>query len=143
MLRRVLLIMSVVGLVGTLGLCGLSYFNVGLSFRAGSALPDLDVSWGCLSVSRLPPSYNMGVSSLYWRGFRKFETYWWPPGGFHRSGYWGWYVTLPLWMPVLASAASLSLLLFRRRRHRLGLCVACGYDLRGSPGKCPECGHGR
>ncbi len=29
----------------------------------------------------------------------------------------------------------------RRRRWRKGLCVACGYDLRGSPtGVCSECG---
>src|SRR6185369_10642945 len=25
------------------------------------------------------------------------------------------------------------------RRARLGLCVRCAYDLRGTPGQCPEC----
>ncbi len=49
-----------------------------------------------------------------------------------------------LWMPTLlfASILACSYFPFRRRRKRkkLGLCVKCGYDLRASEERCPECG---
>jgi rubrerythrin len=43
----------------------------------------------------------------------------------------------------LASAYSLWLKQRRAARRAKGLCIACGYDLRGSPDRCPECGAAR
>jgi len=59
-------------------------------------------------------------------------------------------LVFPYWSCALISFA-LPLLAGRRlwrkrrsrRRVRLGLCRACGYDLRTSPERCPECGLAR
>ena len=51
---------------------------------------------------------------------------------------------IPCWIP--ATILSVILLcalargLSRRRRYKPGFCRKCGYDLRATPGRCPECG---
>jgi hypothetical protein len=68
-----------------------------------------------------------------------------PPRGQWRVG--GkpiWIVYVPGWMPVVLlgvlPTAWVGRRLRSRRRRRAGLCSRCGYDLRATPDRCPECG---
>lgn len=50
-------------------------------------------------------------------------------------------LSLPMWMLVLFFGMWPAIWLFRRRRRRgPGYCPSCGYDLRATPQRCPECG---
>lgn len=54
------------------------------------------------------------------------------------------FVAAPFWSVVLPFALPPAVHLLRRYcrdiRHRRGLCPHCGYDVRTTPAKCPECG---
>jgi hypothetical protein len=54
---------------------------------------------------------------------------------------------VPHWFVVLLTALSPAIVVFRairkRRVRAAGLCPKCGYDLRATPQRCPECGHSK
>jgi hypothetical protein len=61
-----------------------------------------------------------------------------------RRGTNGRWIAIPYWLLTLICSLPLMLLLAKRLHHRhrvhRGLCTNCGYDLRASPDRCPECG---
>jgi hypothetical protein len=96
--------------------------------------------------------WEQGVADGHEMTFRRYS---WTYGFGERSGgpafsgadFGYGVVRVPLWFPaavfaILPAAQSVraALAYRRRRRHRLGLCPSCGYDVRATPGRCPECG---
>lgn len=59
-----------------------------------------------------------------------------------------WTASCPFWFALLVPATVLAAwclersvgFVRRRSRHRHGCCAVCGYDLRHTPQRCPECG---
>ncbi len=158
MIRKTLTILSLIGLLLSVGLWGVSYWGVGFrSFLYSrdeliesnyAQMTQVDVimcrgvlKWSVISfdVVLMSAESEESIATKYpgWKHYTGRQV---------RSGQNPVRASnkLPLWLPVLmfaiAPAWPLSSRYRRRKRKKLGLCLKCGYDLRESKDRCPECG---
>ena len=149
MLRRTLTILSLLGLLFSVGLW-ISYYWCDISWLSKDGRYYVASKAGCLWIEHITqPDYepipgSSGFHFMY-TGFYNWWTNWLP--NYYKDpstvlSYERW--QLPWWM--LIGTCSLIFLFSwlparrRRKRNILGLCVKCGYDLRASEVRCPECG---
>ena len=112
-------------------------------------LPNIDLALGG-GLLKLGGSHPWQAGRLVW-GCTPVDEFGWTfysSSAPTSSGDWDWYLRIPLWAPVLLAAMPTAWLWWRdrpsRRRRLAGVCLKCGYDLRGlgAGGLCPECGVG-
>jgi len=99
-------------------------------------------------VWSIPENYSFGWQPLSKRARR--GAHWWNWLGFAhfiggtRSGLPVHAWSIPDWLtaavPIIAPARKVFVKRRRRKRLLRGVCPMCGYDLRATPARCPECG---
>jgi hypothetical protein len=93
-----------------------------------------DVMRPAISVLGVQPSMkHVSFAGVTYNWGKGMETDW---SYYHHD------LFIPAWLMLVLTAILPTLWLLRRRRqpNPAGLCPACGYDLRATPERCPECG---
>jgi len=148
--RRFFTVVCAVSLLLCVGMLTLWYRSYAAHSRAGDA--------DSLDVTHVDPLYWFVSNPGKLIFCRQIGTEWGQPRplfqflGLELAGSWNANSSLvnlfvPYWMIAVPTAllptAWIRLWSIRRRSlhlTRLGLCATCGYDLRGTPNRCPECG---
>ena len=141
-LRKPLIILSLTALLLCPVAWAASYFDVEVAmagqrhrYRCGLRMGTVYFHKSMFSFGPHRPYFHSG-------GHRGFHTCWLPR---YMEATDAFRYAIPLWIPTATFAAAASLLAFwpghhRRKRKKCGLCVKCGYNLRGLTGpRCPEC----
>jgi hypothetical protein len=120
-------------------ICENGFLWVNLQYHPGSQSPS-EIS------GRVDPPSSIRHKADTWlnrRGFwcKKAPT---PEATAAQATWWNLNVGIPPWFAI-AMLLTLPLIrwcrqFFRLRRARIGACSSCGYDLRATPDRCPECG---
>ena len=158
MIKKTLTTLSLIGLLLSVAAWGVSYWNV---FWKSEDQKLVLILWrsslfiqSCARPMQQVPDVGIDVRGYVGLGSTDFRLPRYEPMlgvPKHLRGFYGALgpipseTTVPLWMACLVFAAlpayfGLSLRHRRRKRKKLGLCLKCGYDLRGSKTRCPECG---
>ena len=148
-LLQVLIAMSAVLCVGSLYAWGRSYWPEDFGLRSYRGRLVVLMTSGNYSSYNEKGTTSYRSTARLWQDFHRMAQSQWQGLGFSYAAAdipYGAYrlVAIPYPLVILATAVAPAWWAWHarilRRRKRQGCCAGCGYDLRGSGDRCPECG---